>query len=465
MYFNDYAFRPIEKPLEDWQGSDLWILKEISEGEFIDYKGSSIENKKIAKHLAAFANQHGGWLFFGVKEGENERKAESFPGIDKEEVVDLLKRISEVSAQRIQPFLRFEDKVFNGPIPEIGLEEHKAIVAIGIPRGLTPPYIVNGVIYRRLHDKSEPVKETDYSTIKDLWNLRESSRKKLEDFTSHYPTPELAFKESLPLSRTRSSWLHLFLISDFIFKNYLDLRFEDFVETMENENGFKFDNFFSAKDGFICRQKTTNNPKRLLPSFRWWKNGNARISIPINVYPVETVDDTKLKRLNNYQFLKEFIGIAKDTGFIEIEIADFSYLWIALISIINKYLILNKRAGNRGKPYARIILTEMAGVSPFIDEEECLNNSKAFGIPVIEDNKILIPETVDFESLINFQPFLNSLKESGQLHSELLEEAKESDYRCVPISLVILFRIATSVGLVNDLEGFFKFKSIIRKSN
>ena len=44
----------------------------------------------LAKHLTAFANQMGGWLFFGVKENIENMTAESFPGIDENDVSNLL---------------------------------------------------------------------------------------------------------------------------------------------------------------------------------------------------------------------------------------------------------------------------------------------------------------------------------------------------------------------------------------
>lgn len=457
MYFGKYAYQPIDKKIEDWQGSELVVLKGICEGEYVDYKESTIDKKKIARHLAAFANQHGGWLFFGIKEDGKERRAESFPGINKNEVPKLLSQISEISAQAIQPYLRFEEKVINGPVPEIGLIEENAIVIIGIPRGLTPPHIVKGIVYLRLHDKSEPVK--DYFAIRDLWTLRENSRKKLEDFTSNFPGPALSHVQTPQHLRSRSSWAHIFLITDPSFKNCFNLKFEEFVNIMNEDQVFRFDNFFSTRNGFISRHKMNNNPKRLLPNLRWWTHGNVRLSLPINIYNYNFDKNGIATHAFQYKFFRDFLEIASEFGFKEIEIADFSYFWKVTIGVINKYLALNQKIANANTIYARIILTEMAGISPFFDNKKCIDNSKRFGVPVVEDNEIFVPETVDFFQLISFQKMIDLCqKYSDGLHFELSEETENFNLQSIPISLVIMMNIANSVGLVHepeDIVGWF----------
>ncbi len=59
---------PFSKPIWELEEGDLSDLKGKQEAFTFDYKGAEfIEHPKdIAKHIASFANHHGGWLFIGV---------------------------------------------------------------------------------------------------------------------------------------------------------------------------------------------------------------------------------------------------------------------------------------------------------------------------------------------------------------------------------------------------------------
>ena len=57
-----------DKQLEQLNEDDLRQLQKegVEEGVLLDYKSDWIENKKLAKAVASFANTHGGHLVIGV---------------------------------------------------------------------------------------------------------------------------------------------------------------------------------------------------------------------------------------------------------------------------------------------------------------------------------------------------------------------------------------------------------------
>ncbi len=59
-------YNPFGKELDKIDGKNMAILRDVAEGWFVDYKGQTITIKDYAKHMSAFANQYGGWLFVGI---------------------------------------------------------------------------------------------------------------------------------------------------------------------------------------------------------------------------------------------------------------------------------------------------------------------------------------------------------------------------------------------------------------
>ncbi len=77
-----YRFNPFNKDISTVTGLDLLRLKEVTEGWFVDYKSRPLTACDFGKHISAFANQYGGFLFIGVDEGPSKSmRAETFPGI------------------------------------------------------------------------------------------------------------------------------------------------------------------------------------------------------------------------------------------------------------------------------------------------------------------------------------------------------------------------------------------------
>ena len=101
-----YSYYPFSKNLEALEAKDLDALKSVAEGWYVEYKSQPIKQAEFAKHIAAFANQYGGFLFIGVKEADDHsRCAGSFPGVDDAELPQLSIHIREASYKRSRKYL------------------------------------------------------------------------------------------------------------------------------------------------------------------------------------------------------------------------------------------------------------------------------------------------------------------------------------------------------------------------
>ncbi|MBN4081333.1 ATP-binding protein, partial [Caldithrix abyssi] len=154
------GFNPFNKSIDELESSDLGVLREVNEGWYIEYKSQGLSIKDYAKHLSAFANQHGGWFFIGIKEDEEKVTAGEFCGIPTNMVSSEIIKLREAVSAHCSPVIHFKYKCVNGIDNSIGLEADRSILIINVPKGFETPYIhSSGKIYRRVADQSTPEKD------------------------------------------------------------------------------------------------------------------------------------------------------------------------------------------------------------------------------------------------------------------------------------------------------------------
>lgn len=202
-------YSPFDKALEEIQPSNLARVTSISEGWYVEYKSRLLPVRTIAKSLAAFANQYGGWLFLGVEDDSLTLTARAFPGIEVSQIPLALESLRNASKDVLNPEVFYDTRELVGPIAEVGLAAGYAVIVIHIPQGPEPPYVHNdGRVYRRVADASDPKPETDRAVLDRLWDRGQSSRRRLEKFVTQLPVTSEG-EESAPflhltLMRTRT---------------------------------------------------------------------------------------------------------------------------------------------------------------------------------------------------------------------------------------------------------------------
>jgi hypothetical protein len=167
----EQVFNPFGKSFKDIIEGDLSILKNVSEGWYIEYKKEKQNGDKIGKSISSFANSYGGIYFIGIEYDEKTNYCKNIEG-----VTDSPDVIRDSVRNTIQPFPYFETF-------QIPLKNGKKVIMAVIPEGKNPPYIhSNGRIYRRQEAASDPIQENERHTIDMLYSKAENFRNKLEYF-------------------------------------------------------------------------------------------------------------------------------------------------------------------------------------------------------------------------------------------------------------------------------------------
>ena len=422
-----YPYKPFQGELETLQGPELAVLKDVSEGWYVDYREAPPSLKDLAKHMSAFANQYGGWLFLGVKEKDAKgMTAGSFPGIPQDSVPSVLVALREASSAHVSPPLFFETKVINGPMPELDLAGNRAIVVVGIPEGTDPPYIhSSGRIYRRVGDHSDPKPETDRHVLDLLWDRSARTRKLLEDFLTARPNVSKAESEMVRA--------YVYFLSDpnFIGQE-LPLAYSDFVDVMQPASGqglftVPLPNTFTTADGFVARQVGDSDPRFELLTFRWWSNGNVRVSVPVSVHDFIESES----RLDVLQL--QFLQALKRHGYRGGRVAEFSIFMAVLVGLTQKYITLRKLLGITQPFFGKIRLCHAWRVIPFVNLASYLKAIEIHGFPVVQDDEILCPPGLSSHSLV------------------VMDEAKFEDkakalLTVLPLAVAALEAVGISVG-------------------
>lgn len=438
----NYSYYPFKKDLENIDAEDLLLLKEVSEGWYIDYKVQGLKITDFAKHISAFANQYGGWLILGVNENsDGSRTASEFIGIQRTDLEKISRDIREATSSHINPEVLYEEKVIDGPLEEIGLDEGKSILILGIPMSQNTPHIhSSGRIYRRLADQSKPKQETDRYILDELWRRGNDKKSKISEFLTYTPP--------LPSSQSEAPWAHIyFKPSQGQLGPAMRLTFAKFSNIVRNTDKSvlgvhaPMQGVNSTADGFVARQIEGNNPSLATLTFRWWHDGVARLDIPLNVFDLEGFFETHDKN----KYVKDYCGLAYGAGYSDIKIVDYSMFVQAVASLANCYLQMLKETEDTRDIYSCFTLRNVFHTSPFVDSEKFIERAHKYSIPLTVDDNIVVPEDPSEENMF----FHESSKRNVNFGSY-------EEYQPVPdiFSLPIVFRVFEAVGIVSDPDEF-----------
>lgn len=167
-----------DRPLEELTENDIFQLQTegVEEGVLLDYKADWIENKKLAKAVASFANTHGGHLVIGVAADKDRNIPIDFPGL---EMVDGIKeKVGAVCRSRISPA-----PVFRMKLVPLTQKAGRSVLVIEVPESPQPPHYVNGVIYVRNGESSRPLEPLrNFFLIEKLYEKRAFQEERVERF-------------------------------------------------------------------------------------------------------------------------------------------------------------------------------------------------------------------------------------------------------------------------------------------
>jgi hypothetical protein len=393
-----YRYIPFAGGLAGGEGSKLAGLKEVSQGWYVQYSETLPSVPQLARHLSSFANRSGGWVFVGVKgQQKGEMTADSFPGVPATTVEQALAALHRAASAHVTPELCFETRIIEGPISEIDLSADRAIIIVGVPEGPLPPYVHSGRVYTRAADHRGPVPELDRWQLDLLHNRARETQRRMAEFISLRPDPA----ERQTDGPVRS---FIYLLSDPLLVNGpLKLSHDLFSQLMRSRTESNippaiFDNLFTTADGYVARSSKEGDPFCEGPAFRWWLNGNARLTIPI-----ETSDANEFLPHSDPR-RSDFVRMLRTQGLGQARIADFSGFLAVLAAGTEKYLQLREALGSSGAFWSKVRFLNAWRAAPFISLRQYIERIKFYGFPILQEDEFYVPPGWSTDDLIKLEP-------------------------------------------------------------
>lgn len=385
-------YSPFDKDIDDLKPEDLFELRSVSEGWYVEYKRELISTKAMAKALSAFANTYGGWLFFGIDEAKTgEPVASDFVGIPQISIDDLLQKLRQSASNLLNPTPYFRTKVIPGPCPTINLGRDSSIVIVQIPRSLTTPHVhKDGRIYRRVADSSEPKLETDRFVLDQLWRRGNIVQKSVKKWVKQ--DPEFSKQEA------KTPYLRCLLCVDpwqqkspQINTSRSDVR-NVFQSNETDTPKIPFETIYSSSEGIIVRQLGKNNPEILGLTWKFRSDSSSDIVLPLTAW--DGVDPNRLvQEFDTYEHIERFTELlqSQGSGYSSPRVVDLNLVFQALIAVASTYKRLLALVSDDRAFYCKVRLLNCWRIIPFVDVAQVLDQYEKHGIPMVMESKLTAP--------------------------------------------------------------------------
>lgn len=412
----DYS--PFSKPLNKLDAADLAVLRDTSEGWYVEYKSEVPNASSIAKSISAFANTYGGWLFYGIRERSKEDAvAGSFPGVARDKIDAALQCIRQAIGKCVNPSPHYDIATLWGPAPSVGLAADRAVLCIHVRWSSLAPHVhQNGVIYRRVADGSEPKPENDRALLDQLFKRSDRIREHYKEWVERQP--ELSKNEN------KNPYLRLLLVTD-LWRDQ-DLWFETKTEEVRAIMGaaagvigaLPFDTVYTTSIGFTARQLRGNDPYNLGLTWRFSQNLVSEILIPLNCSRPKTLGSLP-DDLCGYRHISNYTQILSGQNHENPHVVDLSILYSALIGVVEIQRRILAKAGYTRKYFAKTCLLNVWRTVPFLDVESIIDDFAKFGVPMCLDRVVISPPSTHPDSFIKVE----HSDEIGSEYAQILGEA------------------------------------------
>ena len=422
-------YRPFAERLDEVSPEELARLKDVHEGWYVEYKEQLISNKDLAKSLSSFANQYGGWLFFGVKEDVQDNVAASFPGIPDSEIQYVLDSIRNAAKDLLNPPVFYNVRKFEGPIDPIGLPAGRTIVVAQIPEGPNSPYIhSDGRIYRRVGDSSQPTPVTDRATFDILTQKGQEAQSRLADKVLWSPVTSKG-EEDQP-------FLHLSILSDpyEVMGHWYNGRIAEFARSMRGLS-IPIDNIFSTNDGYVARQISTNDAYGRVFTWHFSRHCHSFITFPFQVRPA----NPPIPIWNEYENGRAFILKVLEAELTSARILDLNILMDFLLAAVKRHRIVVGESGIRGPFYLKANIANVWRTIPFVDHSRFLEHVSKFGLPLNQESEMTVPSGTGLHTFVVSQ--------------ELTEIPSESDTTVDAGAFRLFLSIVNALGIPMEVLG------------
>ena len=411
-------FNPFDKPIRDITEEDLSILENVSEGWYIEYKGTKPSPKSISKSVSSFANSHGGVYFVGIEADKITNCATAIPG-----VCDSPDTIRDSVRGHVQPFPYFDTST-------IDLSSGKRVIMVSIPEGGNPPYITSdGRVYRRQGAASDPIPETDRYTMDMLYSKARNFEDMVErfrviDYTfcqtendtpylqmfinpkpfNHHIIEDLLIDAAKPL-RLLEIFDAAYTLRDEIYANIFTEAF-NIVDNIEEgrlsySGKIDFDTLNTYYDSIAIRNLSGQSVAYNGLTVETDTHGNSKFLIPLRISDLNELDDKYV----------ETVRRAEITSMELIRFLDARYIFGSIAGLISKYCDFMLENNYDGDIEIRFGLLNCWRTTLCFSNQELIKHVEKFGLPICMKNEQYFPDKPLQMNIghLKSQPIINSM--------------------------------------------------------
>jgi Putative DNA-binding domain len=389
------GFNPFEKRIEELVQDDLQKLieKEVSEGYFVEYKSDIPTAAKIAKSIASFANTYGGWLIVGVSTNDDNVPCE-IGGIDRAIHGDPLSKIRDAIKAHVDPVPVFW-------IRSIDRDDGRVVLIVHVPDAQEMPFIhSDGRVYRRVHDASGPVPETDRYALDRIVDQGRRSVEKFKEFCRD----ERKFSES----EDDLGWLNVYIspyppwevdrmeiLSSGEIKKLLEVSQKPLLLIKGKSDQDRITGNVPLNAGqtghrsVLLRQTATERLPFNVVSAEFFLDGRAKLHVPLSTAWPDKITSAKVTEV-----LKEIFFEGSKGNIKRLRLFDIGMLWLTLTCLLTYY---RDWLGNAvAIDHFRVALTikNVWRFVPFCDSDDWADFVKNYGLPVVNRSSIEMPEGI-----------------------------------------------------------------------
>ena len=375
-------YNPFNKNISEIEYEDLkkLIENDVSEGWFIEYKGSFPKNnKKIANSIASFANSEGGWYIVGIEENKNEIHPFEIVGFDLETNKKPDDKITNIIKHNISPIPYFESKLVEIP-------ENKVVLVVQVFEGYDTPYISNGSVYIRVNGTSEPIK--DRYQFEKLLEKKRFFEKKVNSFmdntfffNNYFNQPYLEFYVYVNNPKK-------VLFEDFYSEEFFEDLKENFnskvklTDELELSASVNLDNIYGSVDSYMLRQVYDNDPMHTGLTLELFKKGHLKLILPFNVY-------NHLSLNNEYKSLIYYDSFVSE--YEDLRIIDLAESIFLFQVILAQYKRLLEKFDCKYDINIKYKFNNFDSITPFMDSDEYMEFILENKLPINLKTSIDIP--------------------------------------------------------------------------
>jgi hypothetical protein len=381
-------YSPFDKSFEAIEASDLASLRAAAEGWYVEYKREASTADAMAKSVSAFANTHGGWLFYGIVEkSKDEAVAGEFPGIPRVDVDPALQCLRQAMANAVNPSPHYEVRAVWGPEAAIGLEADRAVICVYVPKGANAPYVhKSGRIYRRVGDGSEPKPENDRFVLDQLWRRSDEILNEYKEWVGK--DPELSTSES------ERPYVRLLMVADPWADRgaWLDVNTSEVRELLKAEEASAyatpFDTVYTSSSGFVGRQLRNNDPHKFGLTYTLNRNLSSELIIPLDIY-TPNFPSQLFENLGDYEQIGRFISILEENGHNSPRVVDLNFALNIMMAAADLQDKILKRAGWGHGFHCKVVLLNVWRTVAFVDAPYVMRAYEEHGVPMIMNSRVV----------------------------------------------------------------------------